>query len=434
MDLQPTGNSTELLYIENNEFCFIIKGNNDRTGISEEKVLNMQGLEEGCIKEYNPHMYFKEYSNYEVIFESKNGTDIEFYHESDIIRNKLTPIRRGSKNLSGVINFGGSIGKSDLVLLVNGLKSVVITIEVFPTKLSYKEDYEEILRDINEEIYNLAFGFLSRTYIGAELSKRHKGSNTEFYSILNYIFDKLIKGIDITILNPHHQLVKEGYICKYHSLKNSSKETIKWLEKRSHLLVEEEGRYIPTEALQTKKRVTIDTKENRFLKFILLSINKKIDGFIRLYEKGNYYNKVDNKIVEKLLSFKRKIQMRLNNSFLRNVNGEFNDGSLSLVFSMASGYREIYKYYLMLQKGLNINSNVFSLSIKDISVLYEYWCFIKINALLKNRYNLISSDVIKVDKSGISVMLKKGKEACFTYENPLTKEVFKVYYNSERGT
>jgi hypothetical protein len=32
---------------------------------------------------------------------------------------------------------------------------------------------------------------------------------------------------------------------------------------------------------------------------------------------------------------------------------------------MASGYREIYKYYLMLQKGLSINSNIFCLKINN---------------------------------------------------------------------
>ena len=54
-----------------------------------------------------------------------------------------------------------------------------------------------------------------------------------------------------------------------------------------------------------------------------------------------------------------------------------------------------YKYYLMLQKGLSINSNIFSLSMKELSLLYEYWCFIKINALLRKRYKIISSDFIE---------------------------------------
>ena len=83
--------------------------------------------------------------------------------------------------------------------------------------------------------------------------------------------------------------------------------------------------------------------------------------------------------------------------------------SVSLVFSMASGYREIYKYYLMLQKGLNINSNIFAISMKDLPLLYEYWCFIKINSLLRKKYKLISSDFIKVNNEGIEWLFVRGR-------------------------
>ena len=104
--------------------------------------------------------------------------------------------------------------------------------------------------------------------------------------------------------------------------------------------------------------------------------------------------------------------------------------SVSLVFSMASGYKEIYKYYLMLQKGLNINSNIFAISMKDLPLLYEYWCFIKINSLLRKKYKLISSDFIKVNNEGIVVALRKGKSSTLVYENPRTKEKFRVLYNT----
>ncbi|WP_425514043.1 nuclease domain-containing protein [Clostridium frigoris] len=30
---------------------------------------------------------------------------------------------------------------------------------------------------------------------------------------------------------------------------------------------------------------------------------------------------------------------------------------------------------------------------KELSLLYEYWCFIKINLLLRKRYKLISTDI-----------------------------------------
>jgi hypothetical protein len=97
---------------------------------------------------------------------------------------------------------------------------------------------------------------------------------------------------------------------------------------------------------------------------------------------------------------------------------------------MASGYREIYKYYLMLQKGLSINSNIFLLSMKELSLLYEYWCFIKINSLLRKRHKLVRSDFITINRAGIFVSLKKGVTSTLVCENLKTSEIFKVSYNS----
>ena len=47
----------------------------------------------------------------------------------------------------------------------------------------------------------------------------------------------------------------------------------------------------------------------------------------------------------------------------------------------------------MLQKGLSINSNIFSLSMKELSLLYEYWCFIKINSLQCSNINLAEHNI-----------------------------------------
>ncbi|MGH4120885.1 DUF2357 domain-containing protein [Clostridium sp.] len=237
-----------------------------------------------------------------------------------------------------------------------------------------------------------------------------------------------MKTINIVLWKLHHELIKHSRVCKYESLKNISMDAIKWLEKRPHLLKTIDGRYIPMQALQVTKKVTLDTKENRFLKFMLIKITEKIDSFVRTYSATPWKKNED--IINKLNIMKKAINSKLKTSFLDEVDSDYRNNSISLVFNMASGYREIYKYYLMLQKGLSINSNIFSLSMKELSLLYEYWCFIKISSLLKKRYKLISSDFITVNRDGIFVSLKKGVTSTLEFENPKTRETFKVCYNS----
>lgn len=189
-------------------------------------------------------------------------------------------------------------------------------------------------------------------------------------------------------------------------------------------------RLVPREALVVKKTVTRDVKENRFLKFILESIIRKIDIFAAKYKKSGR----DELHLNKILGFRKDILKRINGSFLKDVQSSFEDINTSLVFSMAPGYREVYKYYLMLQKGLTINSNVFNISIKDLSVLYEYWCFIKINGILQKKYRLVSSDIMKINNNGINIKLIKGQESHMNYINPKTNEKFTVFYNGKRDS
>jgi hypothetical protein len=66
----------------------------------------------------------------------------------------------------------GDIGYSDPYVKVNGNIHMKIILEVLPSKIDYKEDYAAILKDVNEEIYNLAYGFLSRTYLAAGINNK----------------------------------------------------------------------------------------------------------------------------------------------------------------------------------------------------------------------------------------------------------------------
>lgn len=425
MDSQPSGNK-ELLSIETSDLLFVLKG--DRYGQSNDACFEIKSSSEETIDISHPKgIHLLEYTNYEIIIESKNNSKIEFYHDNIHIRNKVTPVTSRSKNLSGIINFKGEIGLTDFHVLVNGKEALMITLEVYPSKISYKKDYENILRDVNEEIYNLAYGFLGRTYLNSEINNMRNKDDSEFYSILNYVFKKLLRAIDTVLNNPYHALTKESRILKYQNMKSVTNETIRYLEKRPHLLNKVNGRFVPSEALVVKKTVTTDVKENRLLKFILESIVRKIDKFDHKF-KGHEEHK------KRIVQFKREITRRIKSSFLNNIESSYIDCNTSLVFTMAPGYKEVYKYYLMLQKGLTINSDIFNISMKDLSLLYEYWCFIKINALLKKKYKLLSSDIFKIKDKGINVYLEKGRESRLIYLNPVTNEKFSVFYNGTRNS
>lgn len=101
--------------------------------------------------------------------------------------------------------------------------------------------------------------------------------------------------------------------------------------------------------------------------------------------------------------------------------------SIPLAFALSPGYREIYKYHRILLHGLALGGDLAKISLKDVAELYEYWCFIKLNSILKERYELKRQDVIKVNSSGLYITLRSGKSSKVVYSNKLNEELVLEY-------
>jgi predicted component of viral defense system (DUF524 family) len=261
-------------------------------------------------------------------------------------------------------------------------------IEIFPSKMDYKKDYEQILQDVNEQVYNLSFDFLRKTYHLSGLKETQHQSLTEFFTILQHIFAQLVEAIERIKHVPHHRLYKEQLIRDAGKVKKADKSNIKFPQARPHFMMENEKRglveaegkkYLPTKLIETKGKIDFDTAENRFVKWTLERIHSKLRLLkVRLAAKDRTYDPLLNKRIDQMQAH---IGRLLQLDFLRDA-GPMKNMSVTLVLQMAAGYREAYRYYLILMKGLAIQSDSFRLSTKDLAQLYEYWCFLKIHQLL----------------------------------------------------
>ncbi len=377
--------------------------------------------------EYSVAPLFYEQQRYEIIIEDNGNHDIGFWHDNLNIRNKVTRVGRNSRILSGVINFGNEIGLSDLVVQVDGANYLRLTLEVFPTKISYKDDYKAIVEDVTREVYGLVFDFLKKTYLGYRQSDQVISSPVEFFAVIRQIFDDFMKAADMILVQPHHILETTHEVRPSHKIKRVDNQSLRWIEKHPHQAKRVAGRVLIEKTLAVKKQITYDTKENRLTKYIFQTTIKKLRNFKRCYL--NLQRLEDQAVVNQIDDMIRNLKRRSNASFLANVGAHESSAGMSLVFSMAPGYRDIYKYYLMLLRGLSITGDVFNISIKDLALLYEYWCFIKLNSLMKDRYELISQDIVKVQGNGLFVSLVKGSRSKVKYRNPVNGEEIMLSYN-----
>ena len=447
----PTG-SDKLLEIQSGNIYVVIKSKNPHPNLTNTSILQqpselrVTGVNVNSVKIfgeekiaagngavgasfYNIHTspLFFEQTDYEMIVGSTDGKSVSLWHENYSIRDKISPVTDSDDLISGIVNFGNSAGFSDFEISYDGKKSLVVRIEVFPSKISYKEDYQDMLQDISNEISGAVLDFMRNTYQEFSIGSTQNTVPALFFEIIKKIFDKFQNAANTIISSPHHKLYVEHPIVPAHKVKKIDNQTIKWLQKHPQNVVPMAAGYSAIKAPTVKKQITYNTIENQFTKFILKSTAKKLKDFRDRYTRST--RKPEPAVLDSVDAMTAALNKFVNGTFLREVDDYKATQSMSLVFEMAPGYRELYKYYLMMQRGLSVHGDVFRMSLKDTAQLYEYWCFIKLVTLMKRNYRLASSDVIKVDNTGVTISLVKGKKSEVKFINPRTGEMITLAYN-----
>jgi len=376
---------------------------------------------------------FYETQNYELVVELEPDIPLTFFHENISLREAILP--KGKRLISGMLNFQNDVGFTELELRLHGEPVFRLQLEIFPSKMDYKKDYEAILQDVNEQIYNLSFDFLRKTYNLMGLKESRNQSLSEFFVILQQVFQQLVHQVELIHSAPNHRLRMENRLVDSSRVKKTGRENVSYLTKRPHLLARNDangqlhiqGRsYIPTHVLETRRHVDYDTLENRFVRWVLLRVQQRLKTLKQLLAQRE--RATDPVLIVKLNRMQSDLQRLLKLDFLQV--GDMTQLTISLVLQMAPGYREVYRNYLLLMKGLSIQNDLFRLSMKDLAQLYEYWCFLKIHDLLSRKYELISQNVIKLNRGGLFVTLDRTKDARMVYRNPRNGEQFTLYYNS----
>lgn len=434
MDMLVTGTSSDILKLSTDDFTLYISGNSENKkfkatnnnkniaahlGVntnykySTETINSFKELEINNSDTMYPSFF--EDGIYNLYLENNTNDRFEIYHEHKEIRENI--ITRG-RNTFGSFKFNGDIGYSTFKIIKNNSEVLALTIQVFPSKLDYMDDYNEILKDINEEITSLVFDFLNKTFSSVNIYDVKNQTGLEFIVILNNIYEKLERAIKRIERFPKHSVVTEYNLKDKHKSKMvSTKETIKHLRKN----------HTSQHVVEVRKNTTLDIFENQYIKYIIKRIVDKIKHIKANVEKQQGKN---NKYYIKLDEYEKRLTHHIN-TFFKNISDINNNKTMSLVFKMASGYKECYYYYLLLLKGLDVSSGLYDISNKKLWNLYEIWCYIKIHSIIKELgYEAKDNSIIQSTSNGLTLSLMQNKEAKCIYENDKGQKL-ELFYNKQ---
>ncbi|MDR9794794.1 restriction endonuclease-like protein [Aeribacillus pallidus] len=412
----------------------------DGEGIQEIKVFD---VDQQTLVDWSYHRpIFFENGIYQVIVSPKVDTELSFYHEHPSLRRAVDKVKIGqSYVLMGNLQFQNEVGLSTFEIRNENKTVLEVTIEIFPTKLNYKEDYHKLLQEVNDEIYNLAFHFIKKTYQRAKVKLEGTPSRSEFFRLMDVHFHSFIQAIKRIEQQPHHQLVKTHVKARGDQLGRLDQKGRHYLRKRSQLFRDvpngiaiHDRLVMPVSGLKIKKDLTFDTLENRFVKWMM---NRLIDKLADLLEKIHSKNKryevePDQDLIEKLSNMKRELEKKVNSFFWKTI-GILDRSVMSLVLQMAPGYRDAFQIYLLVTRGLALHGKLYQMSVKDVATLYEYWTFLKLGQILDKKYKLVSQDIIRVNRNGLFVNLEKNASATRIYKHPYTSEKIILTYQKYEG-
>ena len=339
----------------------------------------------GAIQLGNPNegAFFFEQTDYSVWIEFVNGvTDARFIgnRAEDCEHFSYKPQRN---ILMGFLNYENEIGRADFPIAYtkDGVqKRFTFSYDVLSTKLDYHHDWKIILQDIEQEYRMLSLDYLRKTYHGIS-----EGDGESFdliwWNIFHGLQEEFIRSCKNIIDRPRHRLRAVSSYKRADQIRRFTTTLEQQFSEHKH---EESHLYYVEE-----QHTTHNTIENRFLKHTLQMIQKR-------------YSALANRVLELNISAPEKerikttadtLQHLVRNPFFRTI-GKFEGlKQESLILQRDVNYSKVYRTSAILRKSFNLNDGLYRMETKDIATLYEIWCFIQVEKVVKELFREQDIDV-----------------------------------------
>lgn len=407
-------------------------------------LLNPRKLADG-LQEQNPEVLQTVwYEKHPVLFETcEYQFAVEFNHLYDTSNAKLQPkvkhriksVREGFKFypngthsgiLVGSIDFLNSPGKFRFTFEYrdeeNHMATEQIEMYVASPKLDTKNDLQQITSLINQEYENYVFDYLTLTFSSYSLVRAERNNNIIWLSIFKNVVDEYFRSVRYIISRPNNKPVRKIYYSRPERIRRWSpqqEERYRDLGKDAEMHF---FRYAQTEN-------TINTRENRFVKYSLHVLGKKFREVFA--EVSSIYKDMDMDERKALQEYNKLFRHLESSSFFNKV-GEFEGfRQESAIMQQRSGYSQIYKAWLMLKSSLELVDGKTDIGMKKIWELYEIWCFLVMKRLIAKVLGLDINDIehIKENKSEmLNTMLKSEVSHSVEFLNSTNGDVIRLEY------
>jgi len=190
--------------------------------------------------------------------------------------------------------------------------------------------------------------------------------------------------------------------------------------------------YVPKRISQKNYEDTLDTPENRFVKYFLELLNELLIEMIIYID----FERIEGYPAEKTREYAEIIQEYIFDGWLNEVGVLYNLPSNSQVLQKKEGYRDILDYFLIFEFAFNFQCEEIKEDIKGfqqkLSQLYEYWCYLKLIKILNKLQNTKTNyeSIFNFNRKEWSIQIKRSKESSQKFIIDNTDLELELAYNN----
>lgn len=432
---QGIGRPLQVLNAESNHPGILII-HKRRSDLHWRKVYrDVPGIPEDASLCVGPRLY--EETNYKIYAKAHGNSRVSIYHRDPGILTDLDDIDNGNC-VHGSINFKSQVGKSRFSIMVDGKPEFDFEVEVFPSKLDYESDYEQMLAEVQGVMTSLAMEYLKATYqLGTSLSDTAT-KNLEWITLLENILGDLEQALYYISNHPVRGLQRENIYRRIEQIKKVDcqvRSAIRRNAGKGDLAEIANGIKAKQVILGSHARQTLNTMEHRWLAQQLNLIHRRLHDIYRneraLWQRDiRSQTKHREAVLGKITEFQQRITVLQKLKPFAVAEGFVPHNYISMQLLGAPGYKEAYRACLILSLGLRIEGGPFKLSLKDLSILYEYWCYIAFLQLIAEETGqpIPAEKLVKVKNNGLQILLERGKTTSIPFESEGNKKIT-VSYN-----
>jgi predicted component of viral defense system (DUF524 family) len=334
-----------------------------------------------------------------------------------------------------------------------GSDVAVAGVEIRTSKINYQTHYRQMLADVSDRSCALLLDIAAPSQARLVGDTGDPESLHQQFIVLRSLLDRdeVSDAVSRILDQPHRRWVTEIVRVDARKSFKASKSIAKQMVSAqirtrlpdAHPMTSRlrslgfERRSIPTEFNLDRQSDTLDTPENRFVKFVI----EEWESFL-----VEIADRLGDSALPAIRRVRREVDLarkRVSSWLAHPLFGEVNPlTSLPLsspTLQRRAGYRELLRSWLSFRAGTALSwragSEVFGGGNKDVALLYEYWVFFELLGVVEDVFemdSLASFNLFTDTGSRLDLRLKSGEPLDFTGHYILGREPLNVRFSYNR--